>query len=377
MVRRPAKPEDGGVNNSSGSTPLNLADYERAAAELLPIMSYDYFASGSGDQVTLRRNREAFERLTLRYRVMRGVGEPDTSVELLGRRHALPIVIAPTAFMRLAHPFGELSVAEAARDAGVTQTLSTLSSVSLEDVARTSDAPKWFQLYVLRDRELTASLVRRAEAAGYEAIMVTVDAPVLGTREADVRNRFSLPGGVEPANLADELRNLRASGEASGLQQYFSTNVDPTLTWADIDWVRSITSLPVLVKGVMRGDDASEAIEHGVAGVIVSNHGGRQLDGAPATIEVIREVASAVAGRVPVLVDGGVRRGVDVVRALALGADAVLIGRPVLWALTVGGREGVTNMLELLRSELVQALALCGCRSLADVTADLLGPVEP
>jgi isopentenyl diphosphate isomerase/L-lactate dehydrogenase-like FMN-dependent dehydrogenase len=354
--------------------PLNLQDFERAAAERLPRFALDYFASGSDDEIALRRNRAAFERITLRYRALRGVGAPDTSVTLLGRRHALPVVIAPTAFMRLADEAGELAVARAAASAGVTQGLSTLSTYSLEEVASAASGPKWFQVYVFKDRALTASLVRRAETAGYEALVVTVDAPVLGTREADVRNRFSLPAGMFPANLAPEAdRAVRASGDGSGLQQYFTANIDPTLTWADIDWLRSLTPLPVLVKGIVRGDDAAEAVAHGVAGIIVSNHGGRQLDSAPAGIDAVSEVASAVGGHVPVLMDGGVRRGSDVVKAIARGADAVLIGRPVLWALAAGGEAGVARMLALLRAEIEQAMALCGCRTLAEVGTDLLG----
>ncbi|MFA7296413.1 MAG: alpha-hydroxy acid oxidase [Dehalococcoidia bacterium] len=353
---------------------VSLPDFERAAAATLPRMAFDYFAAGSGGEAALRRNVEAFERVTLRYRVLRGVGHPDTSVELLGRRHSLPVVIAPTAFMRLAHPDGEAAVARAAAARDITQGLSTLSTTSLEEVAAAADGPKWFQLYVFRDRDLTASLVRRAEAAGYEALVVTVDAPVLGTREADVRNRFSLPDGLLPVNLVDAApTDVRAAGEASGLQQYFAANIDPTLTWADIDWVRSITTLPVLVKGIVRGDDAAEAVAHGVSGIVVSNHGGRQLEAAPAGIEAVREIAEEVGGRVPVLLDGGVRRGVDVLRALASGADAVLVGRPVLWGLTVGGEAGVRRVLEILRAEVEQAMALCGCHTVAEVDASLLG----
>jgi 4-hydroxymandelate oxidase len=265
-------------------------------------------------------------------------------------------------------------VARAAAACDVTQGLSTLSTTRLEEVAAAADGAKWFQLYVFRDRDLTASLVRRAEAAGYEALVVTVDAPVLGTREADVRNRFSLPDGLLPANLVDAApRSVRATGGASGLQQYFAANIDPALTWADIDWLRSITALPVLVKGIVRGDDADDAVAHGMGGIVVSNHGGRQLEAAPAGIEAVREVAVAVHGRVPVLLDGGVRRGVDVLRAIACGADAVLIGRPVLWGLAVGGEAGVRRVLDLLRAEVEQAMALCGCRTLAEVDADLLG----
>jgi 4-hydroxymandelate oxidase len=253
------------------------------------------------------------------------------------------------------------------------QVVSTLSTYSLEAVADASRAPRWFQLYVFKDREITRALVERAAAAGYEALVLTVDVPVLGSREADVRNQFALPDGIYPENLVtDEERRVRSEG-GSGLARYFADYIDPALTWPDVEWLRSITPLPVLVKGVLRADDARLAVEHGAAGVIVSNHGGRQLDGAPAAIEVLREVAEAVGERADVLMDGGVRRGTDIVKALALGARAVLVGRPVLWGLAVGGEAGVARVLTTLRDELARAMALCGCRSVEEVGADLLG----
>jgi isopentenyl diphosphate isomerase/L-lactate dehydrogenase-like FMN-dependent dehydrogenase len=355
------------------SQPLSLFDYERVASARLSQMTADYFASGADDGVTLRRNRDALERLALRYRVLRGVGVPDTSIELFGRRLSMPVLVAPTAFAKLAHGDGELAIARAAADAGVTQVLSTLSSYSLEAVAAAAPAPRWFQVYVFRDRAITESLVRRAEAAGYDALMMTVDAPVLGSREADVRNRFSLPDGVFPENLVTEAdRRLRSGGQDSGLAQYFAQHIDPTLTWADLEWLCSLTSLPVLVKGVVRGDDAAQALTCGAAGLVVSNHGGRQLDAAPATIEVLPEVVSAAAGHVPVLLDGGIRRGTDVVKALALGATAVLVGRPVLWGLAVSGEAGVRHVFAILAAELQRAMALCGARTVAEVERDLI-----
>jgi 4-hydroxymandelate oxidase len=359
--------------------PVNLDDYERLAAERLPRMFLDYFAGGSGDETVVRRNREAFARTVLRPRVLRGVGERDHGVTLLGRRHPWPLVIAPTAFARLAHEDGEHGIARAAATFGITQTLSTLSSTTLEDVAqaaRTSTpagAPPWFQLYVLRDRAVTRALVERAGRAGYEAIVLTVDAPLLGTRERDLRNGFVLPEGVQPENLrAEATAWLQRQGPGSALADYFAAHMDPSLTWDDVAWLRGVTPLPVLVKGIVRGDDAELAVAAGAAGVIVSNHGGRQLDSAPATLDVLREVAEAVAGRADVLLDGGVRRGTDIVKALASGARAVLIGRPVLWALAASGDAGVRRMLELLTADFDQAMALCGCRSVADIDGDLL-----
>ncbi|TAJ19487.1 MAG: alpha-hydroxy-acid oxidizing protein, partial [Dehalococcoidia bacterium] len=317
-------------------------------------------------------NREAYERIAVRPHALVDVSARDLSTTILGRRHDWPIVIAPTAFQRLAHPDGEAAVARAAAAEGVTMTLSTLASTSIEDVAAAAPgSPRWYQLYVFRDRALTRSLIDRAEAAGYEAIVLTVDAPLLGRRERDARNRFTLPEGITAANLAGARSQIASDGPESGLLQFFAAQMDPTLTWADLDWLCSATRLPVLVKGVLRGDDAAHAIDAGARGVIVSNHGGRQLDGAIASIDALPEVVEAVAGRASVLVDGGVRRGTDILKALALGADGVLIGRPVLWGL-VDGEPGVRHVLQLLRAEFDLAMALAGRASRADVTRDLV-----
>ncbi|MFN8584754.1 MAG: alpha-hydroxy acid oxidase [Dehalococcoidia bacterium] len=352
--------------------PLNLYEYEALARERLSAMAWDYYSSGALDEITLRANREAFDRIELRFRVLRGARERDTSTTLLGRRHAWPLLVAPMAFARLAHPDGERAVARAGAANGVTMTLSTLSTTTLEDVAAASDHPRWFQLYVFRDRDLTAELVRRAEAAGYEALVLTVDAPELGRRERDARNRFALPPGLEAANIAAHLPPVTADVGGSGLARFFATQIDPTLTWADVDWLRSLTRLPVLVKGVVHQEDARLAVEHGCAGVIVSNHGGRQLDTSIAAVRALPAVAGAVEGRAAVLLDGGIRRGTDVVKALALGADAVLLGRPVLWGLAVEGEAGVDHVLRLLRSEFEHAMLLCGAATRGDLTADLL-----
>lgn len=356
-----------------GAPLINVFDYEARAAQLLGPMAFDYYASGAHDEVTLRDNREAYDRLRLRPRMLRDVSERDTSTTLLGRRHPAPLLIAPTAFARMAHAEGELAVARAAGALGLTMTLSTLATTSIEDVRAAATGPLWFQLYVFRDRALTRSLVERAEAAGYEALVVTVDAPLLGRRERDARNAFELPAGLEAANLAsEETPRLEGRPGESGLNRFFAAQLDQTLTWDDIDWLRSISRLPVLVKGVLRGDDAALAVEHGAAGVVVSNHGGRQLDTTIATIDALPEVVEAVAGRADVLLDGGVRRGTDVLKALALGARAVLVGRPVLWGLAVEGEAGVASVLRILLEELDLAMALCGARTLEEVTPDLV-----
>jgi 4-hydroxymandelate oxidase len=297
------------------------------------------------------------------------------SVSALGCAAAMPALVAPMAFQRLAHADGELATARACRAAGTVMVLSSLSTTPMEDVvAAASPAPVWFQLYVFKDRGATKALVERAAAAGCKALVVTVDAPYLGRRERDVRNRFRLPDGMFVRNLSGFGRDeLPAHAAGSGLAKYFEEQLDLTLAWKDIAWLRGITKLPIALKGVLRADDAKRAADAGVAGVIVSNHGGRQLDGAVAAIDALPEIAAAVGRGTEVYVDGGVRRGVDVVRALALGARAVLLGRPVLWGLAADGERGAGRVLELLRAEIDLAMALCGCREVAEVTRDLVG----
>ena len=355
---------------------INLFDFEAAAREKLSAMAYDYYRSGSFDEITLEENHAAYDRLRLRFRVLRDVSERDLSIELLGRRISMPMLIAPTAFHRLAHPDGEAATARAAAAAGTIMTLSTLSNCSIEEVAAAAAGPLWFQLYVYRDREATRELVGRAEAAGYSALVLTVDAQVWATRERDVRNRFHLPAGMRMANLMTSgLDSIEAHDSDSGLGRYVASLFDPTLAWSDLEWLAGISQLPLVIKGVVDPEDARRAVDHGAAAVIVSNHGGRQLDTSIATIDALPAVAEAVDGRIPVLVDGGVRRGTDVVKALALGARAVLVGRPVLWGLAVNGEEGVAQVLDILRKEFDVALGLCGCRSCAELDRDLLAGV--
>jgi 4-hydroxymandelate oxidase len=292
---------------------------------------------------------------------------------VLGQPVSMPVLVAPTAFQCLADPEGEKATARAAGAAGTIMVLSSLSNTAVEDVLAAASGPVWFQLYVYKDRGATLDLVRRAEAAGCSALVVTVDAPLLGRRERDVRNAFRLPEHLSVKNLtASGLQSLPGTSGDSSLAAYVASLFDPSLTWKDIGWLRTHTRLPVLVKGIVRADDASRAVDHGAAGIVVSNHGGRQLDTAPATIRVLEEIARVVGGRAEVLVDGGVRRGTDVVKALALGAKAVLLGRPILWALAAEGEPGVRRALEIVRAELDLAMALCGCPSLAEVTRDLI-----
>jgi 4-hydroxymandelate oxidase len=300
---------------------------------------------------------------------------PATTV--LGTPLAFPVILAPTALNRLGHPEGELAAARAAHAAGTAMAVSTTASSTLEEVRSASDGPLWFQLYVYRDRDVTHDLVRRAEVAGYSALVLTVDMPRMGRRERDLRNQFTLPAGVS-------IRNLERSGRGdlarwpvgSSFMQYVHDLLDPSLTWASIEWLRGITSLPILIKGILAPDDAERAMQVGAAGIVVSNHGGRQLDGAIATIDALPDIAARVAGRITVLMDGGVRRGTDVLKALALGADAVLVGRPYLWGLAADGERGVRRVLQLLRDELELAMALAGCPTIADIDRSLVVDVR-
>ncbi len=357
--------------------PVNLLELEALARAALPRESFDYYASGAEDEATLRANRAAYERLTLAYRGLVDVSHRDPATTVLGTPVAFPVLVAPTAFQRLAHPEGELATARAAGAAGTVMVLSTLSTTSMEEVVAVATGPVWFQLYVYKDRKVTEGLVRRAEAAGCRALVLTVDAPVIGRRERDIRNRFHLPPGLSVANLLpDGYGELAQAAGDSGLAAYVSALIDPALSWRDLDWLRSITRLPLVIKGIVRPDDAVRAAEAGAAAVVVSNHGGRQLDTAPATIDVLPEVAAALAGHsIEIFLDGGVRRGTDVLKALALGARAVLVGRPILWGLATGGEAGAATVLRLLRHELDLAMALAGAPTVADVTRDLVRPV--
>jgi len=353
-------------------TALNLAELEAIARAQIPATSWDYYAGGAGDEATLRDNVEAYARLRLMPRVLVDVSKLTLATTALGAPIAFPVLVAPLACQRLAHADGEAATARGAAAAGTIMVVSTLATMRLEDVATAADAPKWFQLYVHKDHGLTRALIDRAVAAGYRAIVLTVDTPRLGRRERDVRNGFTLPRGLALANFTGDAARTPATTGGSGLAAYAASHLDDALTWDDLAWVRAQSSLPLAIKGVVRADDARRAVELGAAAVIVSNHGGRQLDGTIATIDALPAVADAVGGRAEVYVDGGVRRGTDVLKALALGARAVLLGRPVLWALAAGGAEGVTQALALLRAELDHALALAGVPSVRDVPRDVV-----
>jgi 4-hydroxymandelate oxidase len=323
-------------------------------------MAYEYVSGGAADEITLRWNTEAFHRIRLRPRVLGDVQGTDTRSTILGTDLPCPILLAPTAYHRLMHPEGELATARGAAAAGVPYIVSTATTTRLEDIARASDGIRWFQLYPLADRERTGSLVAAAEASGCRAVCLTVDTPLAGARNREQRAGVRLPAGI----TAPYFHHVQ---DATNVRTTFAP-----LMWRDVTWLQSITRLPVLLKGIMTGADADRAVQEGVSGIVVSNHGARNLDTLPATIDALPEVAAAVAGRIPILLDGGIRRGTDVLKAIALGASAVMIGRPYLFALAVAGAAGVTEVVRILRTELEAALALTGRPSISVVDQTVL-----
>ncbi len=335
----------------------NLFDYEAAARQLLSREVFDYYAGGSGDEFTLSQNRTAFTRLALRPRVLTDVRTISLQTSLLGMPVAMPVAIAPTAYACLAHPEGERAVVRAAEATGTLAVMSINSSQTLEDIRAAGKGPLWQQFYLYPDRGLTRELLERITTAHYSALVITVDRPRLGKRERDLRNGFCLH--------PDQAANFAVSAVVPRKDACYAT-------WKDIEWIHSLTSLPIVLKGILTAEDALLALEQGIAGIVISNHGGRQLDGAVTSMEALPEIVRAVDGRCEVYVDGGIRRGTDVLKALALGARAVLIGRPVLWGLAARGSQGVQHVLEILRDELELAMILCGCADLASISAELL-----
>jgi 4-hydroxymandelate oxidase len=329
-------------------------DYEPMAASKLPREVYDYYAGGAGAERTLRENRAAFDRCVIHPRVLVGVAERDTSTEVLGTGISFPVIAGPWAFQGLAHPNGEVVAARAATRAGTISVLSSTSSHRIEAVAESAAGSKWYQLYVHLDRGYTREALRRAHRAGFDAVMFTVDVPLLGKRERDRRNEMA----------------LRIEGRGQEL------DLDPSISWDDLAWIREDAPVPLLIKGILTAEDAELAVDHGVDGIVVSNHGGRQLDGSPASLDALVEVVDAVDGRCEVLMDGGVRRGTDVLKALALGAKAVMVARPIAWGLAAAGEEGVANVLAIIREEFDLAMALAGCRTVSDISPGLVRRAE-
>jgi 4-hydroxymandelate oxidase len=342
---------------------------EAAAREVMSPAAYHYVAGGSDDEITVAENTAAWRRVRLLPHVLNDVSTVSHAATLLGADMTAPVLVAPMATQRLAHDEGEKAMARGAARAGTVMVVSTMATATLEDIAAAAPGGTlWFQFYVHRDRGLSEDLVRRAEAAGYEAVVLTVDVPVLSNRRREAEHHFQLPDGMTVANLDTSLESV----EGSGLAEYTNAAFDPGLTPDDIGWIKSIVDLPVVVKGVLRADDAVRATDAGADAVIVSNHGGRQMDGAIASADALPAVVEAVGGNVPVLVDGGIRGGNDVFKALALGASAVLVGRPLYWALAAGGEDGVAGYLEEIHTELARAMALCGVADLSEIDSSLI-----
>ena len=369
----------------------SVAAMRLLARRALPRVVFDFVDGGAEEERTLRRNEDAFAELPLLPRPLNGAGVRDQSVELFGERLDLPVLIGPTGMAGMLWPRGEAHAARAAKAAGTVYAMSHGSTIPIEDLAREPGGRLWMQVFVYRDRALTQSFIERAHAAGYGALVLTIDNQVLGQRERDVRNRFTVPLHLGPRTLLDfalhpgwTARTLlgprigfanyaQAGGaDAMSLAARIGSLLDPGLSWKDVEWIRRLWNRPLLLKGVLHPDEARRAVALGVDGLIVSNHGGRQLDGALSSIEALPGVVRAADGRAPVLVDGGVRRGADVVKALALGARACLIGRPHLWGLAVAGEQGVGCVLDCLRAEIDRTMALCGCERIADIDATLL-----
>ncbi|ONK65393.1 uncharacterized protein A4U43_C07F36640 [Asparagus officinalis] len=327
-------------------------------------MYYDYFKGGAEDQYSLDENIKGFQRIMLRPRVLLDVKNINMSTNLLGYDLHSPIIVAPTGSHKLAHPEGEIATARAAASCNSIMVLSFSSTCTLEEVASSCNAIRFFQLYVYRRRDVTESIVKRAERSGFKAIVLTVDTPRLGRREADIKNKMIIPKVANYELLSVDIN----SKDGSNLEAFADETFDPSLSWKDIQWLKSITALPILLKGVLTGEDARKAVEAGVSGIIVSNHGARQLDYSPAPISVVEEVVQAVSEAIPVLLDGGVRRGTDVFKALALGAKAVMIGRPVVFGLAAQGGNGVRKVIEMLNGELELTMALAGCSTVKEIT---------
>ena len=376
----------------------SVEDLRKMARRRLPGGVFDYIDGGAEDEVAMDRNTRGFRDMEFVPRVLRDMGNVDTTGTILGREVPFPLILAPTGFTRIAHPLGELAVARAAERAGLPYSLSTMGTRSVEEVAAVSNGSKWFQVYVWRDKGLLKDMILRAREAGFDVLCITVDAAMLGRRERDVRRGFTLPPKMgidilfegmirpswslrfafsEPISFANVAGNTNIDGStAIDLAAFMNEQFDPTLSWEDVEWMRSLWEGPVLVKGVQSVADAVIARDRGLDGIVLSNHGGRQLDSAPSIVGLVQPVAEAVGGDLDIVCDGGVRRGGDIVKALALGATSCMIGRPYLYGLAAAGEEGVDWVIEHLRTGMKRDMALCGAASVSELTPDLIYRAE-
>ncbi len=356
---------------------FRIDDFEAIARERLPAMAYAYYAGGSGDERTLARNRSAWEAISIWYRVMVDVSRRSPQTTLLDKTISFPLLSAPSALHKMAHPDGELATVRACGAAGIPMVVSSLSTTAIEEICAAAKSPVYFQLYIGEDRGFVKELVQRAERAGCVGFQLTVDAPVWGMREREMKTGFRLPSHLSLPNL-ERPGQGGPTGHRSdmgvGIAQTLGWTITPSLAWKDLEWLCSLTKLPVIPKGICRADDALTAVRCGARAIVVSNHGGRQLDGSPPSAEALPRITQAVASRVPVIVDGGIRSGVDILRALALGATAVQVGRPILWGLSVAGEAGVRRVLEILSSDFDRAMALAGCPTVASISRDIVEP---
>ena len=357
----------------AGASPLaSLSDFEKAAKTKMTPMAWEYVSGGAGDERTLDWNHEAYGEIKLRNKVLVDVSKIDTYTRVLGQELAHPILFAPTAYHKLVHREGEVATARGAGLANAPMVVSSFATTRIEEIARAASGPLWFQLYVQPDREFTRELVQRVQAAGVRALVLTVDTPVLGARNRETRIGFKLPPGMTRENLTALDAKVASATHRPPEGQIYSAVLEPRLTWKDVEWLRSIATVPVLLKGILDADDAKLAVESGASGIVVSNHGARNLDTVPATITALPRIAEAVAGRLPILVDGGIRRGTDVLKAIAFGASAVAIGRPYLYGLAVDGSAGVARVVDILKTELEMAMALTGRTTIGAIDRGVL-----
>lgn len=355
---------------TKGNLMRNLSDYDIAAKKILSEDIYDFFAGGAADEVTLKNNINDFTQIKIIPHVLRNVAEINLTTHLLGHTLTVPFLIAPIGAQKLVHNEGELAVASAASRSNCIMTVPMFSNYSLEEIRAVTTAPLFFQIYFLKDKALLESIIRRAETANYQAIVLTVDAPVSGLRERDQSHNFQFPSTIQFKNLSKEnLNNKSITSSESAVARYVDL-YDKTITWKDLDWLRSKTKLPIIIKGVLHPDDAKLALDNGVDAIIVSNHGGRQLDNSVSTISILPKIVKVINNKIPILMDGGIRRGIDIFKALAMGADGVLVGRPIIWGLSIDGAEGVISILNLLKLELINAMTLAGFTSISQLKSE-------